>query len=186
MQDVNTAISYALYGTTATQISTFSSDTTYDLNVQMDEKDLSTMSDLGNLLIQGNNGNIRLDTIASFSITNGPSTISREDKKRINHVTAKLADGYTASEVQSKVQAALDEHFTTPDGVVIGQNGDMPSFLGKARIGDPSFAPHSCEEPPKKPVWNPFVSFIPLPYGCSQGTQQSRQRQKGSMKYASS
>jgi len=128
MQDVNTAISYALYGTTATQISTFSSDTTYDLNVQMDEKDLSTMSDLGNLLIQGNNGNIRLDTIASFSITNGPSTISREDKKRINHVTAKLADGYTASEVQSKVQAALDEHFTTPDGVVIGQNGDMQQF----------------------------------------------------------
>jgi len=128
MSALNTTITYALTGTTATQISTFNSDTTYNLVVVMDEDLVNSINDLGSLLISSSNGNIRLDTLASFSITSGPSTISRENKKRVNNVTAKLADGYTASEVQSKVQAAIDQHFTAPDGVVIGQSGDMQQF----------------------------------------------------------
>ncbi|MCH3919860.1 MAG: efflux RND transporter permease subunit [Sphaerochaeta sp.] len=125
MSAINTTVSYALTGTTATTISTFNSDTTYSLVVMMDDTSITSINELGGLLVAGTNGNVRLDTLASFSISSGPSTISRENKKRVNNVTAKLADGYTASEVQAKVESALAEHFTAPDGVVVGNNGDI-------------------------------------------------------------
>ena len=125
MSSLDTAVYYAMTGTPATTISTFNSDTTYNLVVLMDDASFSSVNDLGSLLVPGSDGNVRLDTIATFSITSGPSSISRENKKRVNNVTAKLADGYTASEVQTKVQSALDAHFTAPDGITVGNNGDM-------------------------------------------------------------
>ena len=128
MSNLYTTIAYALSGTTATTISTFSSEDTYDLVVQLDEQEMQTVNDLGNLLINTSNGNIRLDSIATFSTSTAPSTITRENKMRVNHVTASLSDGYSSSEVQEKVQQALDTYLLIPDGVEVSQSGDMQQF----------------------------------------------------------
>ncbi|MFA7129545.1 MAG: efflux RND transporter permease subunit, partial [Sphaerochaeta sp.] len=128
MSNLYTTIAYALSGTTATTISTFSSEDTYNLVVQLDEQEMQTVNDLGNLLINTSNGNIRLDSIATFSTSTAPSTITRENKMRVNHVTASLGDGYSSSEVQEKVQQALDTYLLFPDGVEVSQSGDMQQF----------------------------------------------------------
>lgn len=128
MDTINTTIDYALSGTTATTISTFSSDTTYSLVVAMDSDSMQSIDDLGNLLVSTSNGKVRLDSFASFSTSKAPSSISRENKQRVNHVTASLEEGYSANEVQAKVQTALDENLLIPEGVSVGQSGDMKQF----------------------------------------------------------
>ncbi len=122
---IATTVSYAISGTTATTISTFDADNTYDLVVQMDEDKISSIGQLGSLLVTGSNGPVSLDQVATFSVSNGPLSISRENKQRVNEVTASLADGYSANEVQAKINEALDQYFTAPEGVTVEQNGDM-------------------------------------------------------------
>jgi multidrug efflux pump subunit AcrB len=94
----------------------------------MDDTSISSINELGSLLVAGNNGSVRLDTVASFAITSGPSTITRENKLRVNHIEASLADGYSASEVQDKVQTAMDKYLTIPDDLTVEQTGDMQQF----------------------------------------------------------
>lgn len=125
VSQIATTVSYAVSGTTATTISTFDADNSYDLVVKMDEDKLSSIGQLGGLLVTGSNGPVSLDQVATFSVSNGPLSISRENKQRVNKVTAGLADGYSANEVQAKINEALDQYFTAPEGVTVEQNGDM-------------------------------------------------------------
>ena len=128
MSSVASILSYALSGKTATQLTTFSSDTTYDLNVTIDDSTMTTIEAVGSLLIPDNDGYVRLDSIATFENGTAPKTITREDKKRVNHVTASAADGYSSSEVESAVESALSQYLLTPDGVTVSQEGEMTDF----------------------------------------------------------
>lgn len=128
METVYSTVDQALSGTTATSISTFNSETTYDLIVKMAEDSLQTIDDLGSLLVATDGGTVRLDSLATFAYSAAPSTITRENKQQVNHVTASLAEGYSASEVQELVQRALDEYLLLPDGVEVSQQGDMQQF----------------------------------------------------------
>ena len=120
----------AISGTTASTISTFNSTETYDVIVEIDPETLTTVDQLGQLLIPSNSGMIRLDTIADFERTTSPVSITRENRVRVNHVTADLLPGYSASVVQSEVDAALDEYLILPDGIEIVQSGSMSDFAG--------------------------------------------------------
>ncbi|MDY4610271.1 MAG: efflux RND transporter permease subunit [Sphaerochaetaceae bacterium] len=128
MKSLATTIQAAISGLTATEITTFSSDTTYDVIVQLDETDLSSIEELSALLVPATNGTVRLDSFAELATGTSPLTITRENKVRINHVTASLLDGYAASDVQTLVDAALDQHLVLPDGVTISQGGEMSQF----------------------------------------------------------
>jgi multidrug efflux pump subunit AcrB len=128
MYTINNTIDYALAGTTATTISTFSSDTTYNLVVEMDSASMQTLNDLGNLLVSTDNGEVRLDSLATFTTSKAPSSITRENKQRVNHVTSSLGDGYSTNTVQAKVQTAIDENLLVPEGITVSQSGDMQQF----------------------------------------------------------
>lgn len=128
MSSLYSTITAALTGTTATTLSTFNSEETYNLVVQLDSSEFKNVNDLGNLLVSSNNGGIRLDSIATFSTSTAPATITREDKQRVNHVTAGLAEGYATNEVQQQVQKALDTYLLVPDGITVSQSGDMQQF----------------------------------------------------------
>ncbi|WP_320127549.1 efflux RND transporter permease subunit [uncultured Sphaerochaeta sp.] len=128
METINTAVTDALAGTTATTLSTFSSDATYDLDVEMNPTSMQTANDLSNLLIDTPNGTVRLDSIATFTNSKAPQTITRKNKERVNKVTASLADGYSANQVQAKIQTALDENLLIPEGVTVNESGDMQQF----------------------------------------------------------
>lgn len=128
MSSLTSTLKAAISGLDATEITTFSVDTTYSVVVQLDESDLSSVEDLGSLLVPARNGTVRLDSLATFSTGSAPRTITREDKVRVNHVTASLLDGYAASEVQPLVDAALEQYLVLPDGVTIAQSGEMSQF----------------------------------------------------------
>ena len=130
ISDLATTIQYALTGVTATEISTFDVDETYDLVVRIDEDELQSIEDVASLMVRTSSGNsVRLDTVATFVEGTAPRSIMREDKERINHVTAAIIEGYAASDVQAMVDRALEEHLVLPDGVTIEQQGEMYTFL---------------------------------------------------------
>lgn len=129
MDTIDTVITYALAGDTATSISTFDSDNTYDLLVMMSSDSLQTIDDLGSLLVTTSDGSmIRLDSLATFEQASGPVTITRENLQRVNNVTANLMEGYSSSEVQERVNQALDDYLLIPEGVTVTQTGEMQQF----------------------------------------------------------
>ena len=127
---VTTVLQTAISGSTASTISTFDSTETYDVVVEIAPDALQTVDQLGQLLIPSNSGMIRLDTIATFERTTSPVSITRENRVRVNHVTADLLPGYSASVVQNEVNSALDEYLIIPDGIEIVQSGQMSDFAG--------------------------------------------------------
>lgn len=54
----------------------------------------------------------------------------RENRERINHVTADLADGYASSDVQRQLDEALDQYLVLPEGVEIEMAGQMNELSG--------------------------------------------------------
>ena len=130
ISDLTTAIQYALTGVTATEISTFDIDQTYDLVVRIDENELESIEDVAALMVPtASGGSVRLDTVASFVEGTAPRTITRENRERVNHVRADIIEGYAASDVQEMVDKALAEHLVLPEGVTINQEGEMYTFM---------------------------------------------------------
>ncbi len=127
---ITSVLQTAISGTTSSTISTFDSTETYDVVVEIDPETIMTVDQLGQLLIPSTSGMIRLDTIAQFERTTTPVSIMREDRVRINHVTADLLDGYAASDVQNELDKALSQYLVLPEGVTIEQGGQMSEMAG--------------------------------------------------------
>ncbi len=129
MSSITQTVQAALTGVTATQISTFDNDTTYDLTVRIDENQMQSVEDLEALMIPtSTGGTVRLDAVADLVEGTAPMSIMRENKERINHVTASILEGYAANEVQAAVDRALEEHLVLPEGVTLEQTGEMSMF----------------------------------------------------------
>lgn len=125
---ISSTLNSALSGLTATEITTFSTDTTYDLVVKVNEDDLSSIDDIASLAVPTKYGNLTLDNFVTFTEDTSPRTITRENKERVNHITANAKDGVSASVVQSAVNEALDAYLILPEGVTIEQAGEMTDF----------------------------------------------------------
>lgn len=125
-------LSNAISGSQATTLTTFSSTATYKLMVQLDDEYLTDLDSLSSLLVNSNGGLIRLDSVATLSEGTSPLTITRENKNRVNHVTAAAVGNYTSSQVQEAVTSALDKYLSLPEGVSISQSGDMSTFTSYA------------------------------------------------------
>ena len=122
-------IEAALTGITDTEISSFDADTSYDVVVRVDKDKLIDIDDLSALRIPTvSGGYVRLDAVADFELGTAPLEIMRENKVRVNHITADVMDGYAASDVQNVVDAVLEEYFVAPEGVRIDQQGEMSTF----------------------------------------------------------
>ena len=129
MSNIMTTVQAALTGITATQISTFDTDTTYDLVVRIDENQMQTIEDLEALMIPtSKGGTVRLDAVAELVEATAPMTIMRENRQRINHVSASIMEGYAANDIQAAVDKALEEHLVLPEGVTLEQTGEMSMF----------------------------------------------------------
>lgn len=129
VSDLTTTVNAALTGLTATEISTFVADETYDLVVRIDENEIQSVEDLSSLMIPtANGGRVRLDAVADFIEDTAPMSIRRENRERVNRINADVMEGYAANEVQALVDRALEEHLVLPEGVRIEQHGEMYTF----------------------------------------------------------
>ena len=129
VSDLSSTLTAALTGLTATQLSTFSTDTSYDVVVKLDDSEISQINNLSSITVPStSHGNIRLETFTEFTEGVSPRSIQRENKVRVNHVTAGLAEGYSTSDVQALVNQALADYLVLPEGVTIEQTGEMSDF----------------------------------------------------------
>lgn len=119
---IATEIQSALNGITATTIQDGNDE--IDVVVTLGDGDVSYRSDLSKLYVTGSSGKISLDSLVSFKETTAPISISREEGIRVNHVTASLKSGFTASKVQPLVEAAITDGIAVPDSVEIGYGGE--------------------------------------------------------------
>ena len=118
----------AITGSKATDISTMSNTETYDVVVKLSDEFMNDMTSLNSLLIPTNSGNVRLDSIATLELSTSPSMITREDKKRINHVTADAIEGYSSSDVTAMVESVIREKIAVPQGASVNLAGDSREF----------------------------------------------------------
>ena len=128
VSDLSSTLTAALTGMTATQLSTFSADTSYDVVVKLDDSDICQINNLSSITVPSSHGNVRLETFAELKEGTSPRSIQRENKVRVNHVTGGLAEGYSTSEVQALVDQALADYLVLPEGVTIEQTGEMSDF----------------------------------------------------------
>lgn len=129
VSDLSSTLTAALTGLTATQLSTFSTDTSYDVVVKLDDSEISQINNLSSITVPStSHGNIRLETFTEFTEGVSPRSIQRENKVRVNHVTAGIAEGYSTSDVQALVDQALADYLVLPEGVTIEQTGEMSDF----------------------------------------------------------
>lgn len=117
----------AINGYDATEVATFDTSITYDLEVSMTDA-IEKISDLQSLTVTGSYGPVRIDQIASFEYGTSPKSITRENRQTINHVTATAIDGVSATEATEIAQRIVSENLIIPEGVEISYEGEMATF----------------------------------------------------------
>ena len=165
---ITSVLQTAISGSTASTISTFDSTETYDVIVEIDPDTIMTVDQLGQLLIPSSSGMVRLDTIAQFERTTTPVSITREDRVRINHVTADVRDGYASSDVQNVLDRALAEYLVLPEGVTINQGGQMSEMMGYAKtlvmiVALALFLVYAVMAAQFESLIDPFIIFATIP-----------------------
>ncbi len=165
---ITSVLQTAISGSTASTISTFDSTETYDVIVEIDPDTIMTVDQLGQLLIPSSSGMVRLDTIAQFERTTTPVSITREDRVRINHVTADVRDGYASSDVQNVLDWALAEYLVLPEGVSINQGGQMSEMMNYiptlvAIVALALFLVYAVMAAQFESLIDPFIIFATIP-----------------------
>ena len=112
----------AINGVTATTF--YEEGNEYDIIVAVPTDELVSTSDIGNMFINTANGRMTLDNFVTYKATNAPQRIQREDGDRVNHVTAGLVSGVTATEAQALVEKAIKENIVLPESVDLAYGGD--------------------------------------------------------------
>ena len=98
-----------------------------EMNIVLDlnEEDKANTVDLSSFYISGRSGRIPLSNVATLVEGRSPSSIVREDRVRIIHVTADANSSVAVSELTPVVQAALDSQLVLPEGVTIDMQGEF-------------------------------------------------------------
>ena len=89
---------------------------------------MSSLTDILALRIPANGSTIALEGLVTIEDYTAPARISRENKERVNHVTANAKDGYSASDEQNEVNRLLDSYLILLDGVKLVKAGEMNDF----------------------------------------------------------
>ncbi len=109
----------------------------FSIVVSIRDEDLLTTSDILALTVQTNAGIMTLDSFVSLSQGRSPQKIQRENKERINHVTANIATGFTATEIEPIVEKTIADNLILHPDVTLkytGEAADIGKFGGKLAI----------------------------------------------------
>ncbi|MDC7219452.1 MAG: efflux RND transporter permease subunit [Spirochaetales bacterium] len=95
-----------------------------DINLVLDEEDRASLTDLSSFYISSQNGRIPLSNVAELTESRSPSSIARENRTRIIHVTADASATAAVSELTPLVRSILEEQLVLPDGVELALGGE--------------------------------------------------------------
>lgn len=107
----------------------------YDVMLMLAEEDRQSLEDLDRIFVMNSSGQkIALSSFASTRKTVSPTSITRENRKRLIHVTASLQKGVTPDVAMRQIDKVLSENLITPEGVTIvysGENEENMELMGK-------------------------------------------------------
>ncbi len=95
-----------------------------NISLSLKEEDRSNLTDLSSFYITGGSGRIPLSNVAELVESRSPSSISRENRTRIIHVTADASANAAVSDLSPLVRSILDERLILPEGVTIEMGGE--------------------------------------------------------------
>ncbi|MBN2403335.1 MAG: efflux RND transporter permease subunit [Spirochaetes bacterium] len=112
------------------KISAFTiADKEYDIILRLNEEDRDSIEDIKNIIITGKSGiKVPLSAIADFSYSSSPVRILRENKQRIIRINANIADGYSMSDVISRIDSSIAKHVVFPNGYGYYYSGQQKQF----------------------------------------------------------
>ncbi len=120
-----TAARIAIGGAVATKVRTESG--LIDVRLQMPANDRHNISDIGNILVRSNSGQlVALSKVAEFSMTKAPTKIERQNRQRVVAVTGGLDQNSpnTLGDINNKIDAALKQPGFLPSGTSTTSAGD--------------------------------------------------------------
>jgi hydrophobic/amphiphilic exporter-1 (mainly G- bacteria), HAE1 family len=113
------------------KISTFTlADKEYDINLRLREQDRNSIEDIKNIIITTKSGvKLPLSSIADFSYSSSPLRILRENKQRITRITSNIANGYSMSDVISRIDSGIAANVVFPNGYGYYYSGQQKQFV---------------------------------------------------------
>ena len=101
-----------------------------DILVILREEDRSEIPDLDRIFILSRTGErIPVSSIAKIERTAGPVSISREDRSRVVHVTARQKPGVSLNMADTAVRNAISENIVLDDDVILEYSGDFADLI---------------------------------------------------------
>jgi HAE1 family hydrophobic/amphiphilic exporter-1 len=133
IRSVTSEIEAAMAGTTATIYRTGGEE--YEVLVILAKEDRSDFPDLERIFTVSSSGEpIPLASIATQEKTTGPVDISRENQKRVVHVTGSLPPGSKTNVIDARLRALVAENIVQDDELSLEFTGSM-SELSKSGGG---------------------------------------------------
>ena len=106
-----------------------------DILVILREEDRQSIPDLERIFVLSPTGvRVPVSSIARIERTSGPVAISREDRSRVVHVTARMKPGVSLNVADAAVRKSIAENLILDDDVVIEYSGnfaDLIEYIGK-------------------------------------------------------
>lgn len=130
----------AVYGTEATSITTIDEDigVVVKLNINntdgvtVDTSNHASIDTLEQIVIQSPTGPVPLSTLVKTSLRESSSAIAHEDSRRVVSVTADVASGVNAREIQATALERINTELSVPDTIEISTGGGETDESNKA------------------------------------------------------
>ncbi|MBN1459696.1 MAG: efflux RND transporter permease subunit [Armatimonadetes bacterium] len=97
----------------------------YDIRVQLDEIDRSSLADVSGLMVAYNDGPVYVADVADVQLASGPTKIDRKNRQRMVAVQANLEKGYSLGNVEREVRAAIADVPTGDVSVYFGGESEI-------------------------------------------------------------
>jgi hydrophobic/amphiphilic exporter-1 (mainly G- bacteria), HAE1 family len=123
---VTSEIRAAVDGFTATRYARSGQE--WDVRVALMESLRRDIADLESIVLSGGSHTVTVGDVASITLGQSPTVIQREEEVRTIHVTGGLAGGAIVSEVQPRIQQAIEDGLDIPVNVDVTFSGEMSEF----------------------------------------------------------
>ncbi len=123
-------INVALSGKAVSQVT--EGGKVFDLTVKVDDKDRSTMEQIGELPLDANGRKVPLSYVAEILPLSGPNTISRENVQRKIVVSANVA-GRDLKGVVNDIRETINREISLPEGYHVEYGGQFESEAAASR-----------------------------------------------------
>lgn len=130
MADFRKFVSIALAGERVSQVN--NGALPYDVTLRVDDRSRNSVDNLGDLLIDSNEGPVPLSYVADIDFSSGPSTVNRENVSRRLIVSANTSGRDLRSAV-NEIKDAVAANVRMPEGYSITYGGQFESEESASR-----------------------------------------------------